>query len=129
VAGAELPLDHQHPLSGPVAHGVFAHFSHSRGLYEHRDRTRACRRTRANTNAGPGSKWERALLLARTREANRRPVTNGTSQAAQLVAQCLRSYRADAQGLSWRGAGSPYTPTTPPPAVKVGPSARAPARP
>jgi hypothetical protein len=47
------------------------------------------------------------------------------TQSAQLVAECLRSYRTVAQGLSWRGAGSPYTPTTPPPPVKVGPSARA----
>jgi hypothetical protein len=77
VAGAKLPLDHQHPLSGPVAHGVFAHFSHSRGLYEHRDRTRACRRTRANTNAGPGSKWERALLLAKLRA---QPTTFGPAR-------------------------------------------------
>jgi hypothetical protein len=47
------------------------------------------------------------------------------SQNAQLVAEYLRSYRADPQGLSRWGAGSPYTPTTPLPAVKVGPSARA----
>jgi hypothetical protein len=79
---------------------------------------------RNHVEAGLSTEDPSDLLFARTREANRPPVTNGTSQDAQLVAQCLRSYRTDAQGLSRRGAGSPYTPTTPPPAVKVGPSAR-----
>jgi len=50
--------------------------------------------------------------------------TAGTSQAAQLVAQSVRNYRTDARPLA-AGSGSHYTSTTPPPVVKVGPSARA----
>jgi hypothetical protein len=82
-------------------------------------------RRSALTRSGSTGRRPTALLLLRTREANRRPVTTAISQAAQLVAECLRGYRTDAQRLSRRGAGSPYTPTTPTLAVKVGPSAHA----
>jgi hypothetical protein len=50
-----------------------------------------------------------ALLIARTREANRRPVITGTSQAAQLVAQSDPSCRTDVRPLAAGCAQPLYT--------------------
>ena len=64
VAAAKQPSITSAHAPAPSALGVFAHFSHSRWLHEHRDGHAPCRRIRSTTNARPGSRRQRALPFA-----------------------------------------------------------------